>query len=188
MSLLILEDDQIEERLNHPTNIIFKYTDQKGRPLGGTNNHPRRILKPETKAFLGSLARLDSVNTVAKTFNFHQGQISNMKNGTERNHDNVKNLEAQKELDLTKNIRSTVLDKLMVSLGVITEDKLNTTSPVLAASIVEKLASTHEKLSPKTGITLNQANITYFVPKQKEEADYPLLEAEVIESNYSVKK
>lgn len=175
---LLIDDEEVEKRLNHPENAVIKFSGPGPQP--GVSHPRHRFLKPDTKAFIGTCAKLDSVSNTARVFQMRPAQVSNIKNGAEQTKTNQ---EVQDKIDSNlKSVRDIAIDKLMISMLNISEDKLKMANPLIAASIAEKMASIHDKLSPKGPQVLNQSQIVYYVPRPREEKEYPIIETEAIGS------
>src|SRR5262245_52351948 len=118
---LMMDDEEIEKRLKHPENAIVKYSGS-GKPEGTKSKSERRVIKPETKAFIGAFAKLDGVKNIARVFEFPQSTVSSFKNASTNTNQNIDIRNKQEEI--LKSSREIALDRLMESLGAITDAKL----------------------------------------------------------------
>jgi len=177
---LFQTDDQISERLKDDRNVIFKLIGSgRSKNESGENGKTPVHLDTDTKAFIGKLAIIDGTNGAAKFSGLHPNQVSDIKNGRMRNHENE---EVQEKItESLKGTRELAIGKLVNMMQSMTPEKIKD-MPVLAAAVAaEKIAGVHERLSSKSpnGPVIG-AQVIYFSPRPKTEADYPAIEAEVI--------
>jgi hypothetical protein len=80
-----------------------------------------------------------------------------------------------------KSAREIALDKMMLMLNSMTEDKIKNMEVSSAANAANQMAGIHDKL--KTNVLGDgiKAAIIYFAPRSRSEEEYPTLEAEIVE-------
>lgn len=134
-----------------------------------------KTLTDEQRESLAKLANLISPKEAADLMNVSYGTAVNAAkgyvgtNGHTRHKDNEL-VSAVKEQD--DKIEETVLNKVLLSLNVITAEKLEALDPVKAAIVAEKVAGISKRNKGVVGQTAIFAPIIH-VPAKKELKDYP---------------
>ena len=167
---MILDIDDASQRLNSTHNPTAEIRDIKrlGNTLG------RRGFGVEFQAEVAALAHTKTVREVAEKTGVSEGQITNWKHGTT---DGVKAnpkliQETEKRLDT---VRDTALDKMMIALGVMTEEKMKDLSVKDAAWVADTMAGVIDKTSKKAPAFVG-AQVIIMAPTQKEESKFQVVE------------
>lgn len=149
-----------------------------GRRKGDEN------LSDETRESVAKLANIIGPRAAAETLDVSYGTAVNAAKGMVGTAGNSrhKDLELAKKIkDQDDKIEETVLNKLLSSLSVITEDKLEALDPLKAATVAEKIANISKRKVNGANGSVNAifAPIIH-VPAKKEMKDYETVTVDAI--------
>lgn len=186
--MTVLTEQQAQERLNRSDeSLSFVLREKKhSSPNRGKHGLQGNIAGNErvslfAQELIGTAAHFDKRKNVAREFNVSETSVSNYKHGkisTEQVEDG-KILEKQ-STDLKKGIRKRLDDitdlaaeRLLTTLGLITDEKLETVQKVTDLTVIAKnLGSVIDKANPKESGNGQQVQVNLFVPGQMKEADF----------------
>ena len=167
---MILDLDNAQQRLNSTHNPVAEIREIKrpGNSLG------RRGFGVEFQAEVAALAHRKTIREVAEKVGVSEGQVSNWKHGsTDGETLNTKLIEStERKLE---GVRDTALDKLMLALGVIDEEKIEKLSVKDAAAVAESMAGIIDRTTKKVPV-FNAAQVIIMAPQQKEESKFQVVE------------
>ena len=145
--------------LNGKPTVIHKEKD-KPRPRGTSVPIPIKIAA-------GAIAVQSSVKAAAETFGIGESVVKEAKNS--------KNLEVREGVnDALERVRSLALDKLVSSMCLITDDKLNEAS----ARELSAVAANMSRVVERTGPRESGANVqlVIYAPQQRKEESYQVVD------------
>jgi hypothetical protein len=183
---MLLDSESARTRLESPDNLINRLSIpssspssnqpsskvtiiEKDRP-GGKRPELPRFLRTQIAiaANLGTGAQKDIAQMAGTT----QPEVSFLKNGK------VKGLDEEAIEKVMGPVRDRALEKLMSSMGMITDDKLEKCKPLELSTIAANMSRVVEKTMPKEQV--NQANtganIIIYAPKINSENSYEVVE------------
>lgn len=176
-----------EKRLDSDKNVLNKLN--LDRTVGKVEIlplHPGGRLKgavtiPDPlKIIVGACAQVDTNKQVAKTFGLHPQTVSNIANGKRNNNRDTIDLDLRDKIHRAsgaaiETARDLALARLMTSLNLITEDKLEDVKAIDLSTIARNMSAIHEKLGPKDTNVI-QGNVIFYTPSQAKESDYGVIE------------
>lgn len=142
---IFVTDVEMQERLEHPNNIVHKTMHEgKGRPKGVSN------ISEETRAVVGSVAKSIGPTAAAEMFDVSISQASNFSKGKTVNSEGNPDLKEAVEKS-TDEIHTKARDLVLSTLGLIDIDEIASESVRSKVGIAKDLAGVIEKTSPKNG-------------------------------------
>lgn len=154
-----VSQEEFEERLQHPNNIVHKIKhDGKGRPKGVEN------IPQETRAVIGTLAKSVGPTTAAEIFDCSISQASNFSKGKTVSGEGNAELKAKVESE-TEHIHEVARDLVLKTLKIIDPELIREEKPRVQASIAKDLAGVIEKTTPKNAET-GGVHINIYAPRQ----------------------
>lgn len=127
-------------------------------------------LSEEVRTEIATRARLgESQTNLASEFNITQANVSSIERGRTKGIDEVKVEET------TNRARDLALERLMQSLGLLTEDKLSGCSAKDLSVIASNMGRVVEKINPKT-VQADNINFIIYAPELKQERAYETVE------------
>jgi hypothetical protein len=183
---MILTDEEVDSRLNHPENLLNKVLPVKVLPIPrGGKTEGKTDMPVEIKKLLGSLANqgTDTQSEIAEAFETNQMQISNMKRGLAGGVRIDKELTASnkrvinKQEERVESAHELAMDGLMSSLGRLNPKLAEIEDPMKLAKVAGQLSKVASDLRPreKNENTANVQVVLMNVP-QKEVSDYEVIE------------
>jgi hypothetical protein len=157
------------------TRVIDGEVDSSAVRVESEQSRPR--VPNAVKELIAITARVDGASSAAKAFNVSDSLASSLKNGKASLPDESK---AKVERQVER-IRDDAMERMLMSIGVITDEKLSTVSPVAASQIAANMSRVVEKMMPRdtgNGVT---NNIIFYAPRRREETDFEIIEAKVEE-------
>lgn len=194
---MILTKEQIEKRLNSSNNLANKVEESRNNPIteiiikDGTNNHVGRPgsknLTEQERVAVGVISATVGDEVAASLFGISTSHANDLRNGN-RNVGNGEtnlrvqdtNLKAQikERLDNTKmTIQERAAEKLLTSLGLLTEDKLTNCSPKDVASISNQMSQVMRNMNNNKD-TSDKASVKIVLhqPKTTQEDSFDIIE------------
>jgi hypothetical protein len=158
--MAIITESELEVKLNHVNNAA------KGRTLGARN------IPDNLRAVIGLQAHFDTAKNVAKSFDIAPITAHHAKESHGHS-------AARKKIDeKLAEVKDLALDKMLKSLGVIKDDKIEKLSVKGALAVAKTMADIVDKTTEKNQVvTPNQVLI--YAPQIREDNDY----SNVIEIN-----
>ena len=187
-SMALITHDHAEQILNSPSNLINQVEHHNGgfksrlevkplRPNNGQGGCPTKHGQP-TRELIGTLANLDTTKAVSESFNIPESTIKNWKHGRTSRLNEATETNFKEAIDRNLGrVRSTALDKLMDTLGLLTTDKLKDANAIQLASVADKMGNLIVKTSPQSSTGTN-VNVVVFTPNQRSLHDFDVLEIE----------
>lgn len=174
---MLLTEEQAEERLNSENNLANRFGNSSrapqvlekvikipGKDKGSSNLSIEERTEIATRARLG-----ESQGKLAKEFNVTQPNISSIERGKTKGID-----EEQVEGTINK-VRDKALDRLMTSLGFLTDDKLSGCSAKDLATIASNMGRVVEKTMPRAEAP-DKINLIIYTPELKSEKSFNVIE------------
>jgi transcriptional regulator with XRE-family HTH domain len=164
--------EQAIKRLDNPNNLANRFGTRishieirnKGRRLGDVN------LTDEQRNEIAVRSRLGEKQTdLAREYGTSQPNVSNIERGEGGRTD-----EARVERQLSE-VRDIALGKLMLSLGLITEDKLQDCGADTLARVAAHMSKVIEKSMPRQDPRAN-INLVIYTPEMKKETGFKVVE------------
>lgn len=139
-----------------------------GKPTG-----KKRELPEQLKPLIGALSIISSQTAVAKEFGVGQQTASAYASGRRHSSYSEKDEKLESAIDrhLGK-VRETAFEKLIGSLGLITEDKLKSAKVRDVSSVASDMSKIVERTLPKSPQVGVGVQIVIHAPQQKDEDDY----------------
>jgi hypothetical protein len=178
---MFLSEEQAEKRLNSERNLANKFSRSEDKvltpevqviekviSLPGKNRinltkEERTEIAIETRS--GSLSQVESARAhgveVLTVNNIHSGK--------------TKGINEEKVEEVINTVRDRALDRLMASLGLLTDDKLSGCSAKDLSVIASNMGRVVEKTTPKTEVPDN-INFIIYTPELKQERAYETIE------------
>lgn len=170
---MFLTDEQAKERLNSEKNLANRFSSNRQvtieereilRP--GKN---RENLKEEVRDEIATRARLGEKGTsLAKEFGVTQGEVSAIKTGKVP-------IDEEKVGKTISEVRDRALDRLMSSLGLLTDDKLSGCSAKDLSVIASNMGRVVEKTFPRSEGS-DKINLIIYAPELRQEKSYNVIE------------
>lgn len=177
--MLKLSPEDAARRLTSERNIVNVHHQeiQRGRPKDSKD------IPEFLSSIIGDVARSegesramgrggDSQRDIAKSFDVCQKTVSN--HATASSIGRTDDARARFKQSREK-IRDTALEKLMASMGVISQDKLNDLGPKDASIVAKNLAGVANSMSEHEG-TAPTLSVTVYVPQPREESRYRVID------------
>jgi len=146
--------------------VLDKVTDK----LHKSNGHSFHEVPPAIQELIGISANIDGPSVAAREFGVSVQTATKYR-------DNKTNEELRDKIEsqLT-DIRDTAMEKLMLSLGVITPESMNGIKPKIASDIAANMSRVVEKTLPKDRGAINAPTIIFYAPRQRAESDFEVIE------------
>lgn len=166
--MLFHSDEEVQERLNSPNNVLEKRIRDQGRRPGDDN------YKPEFRAVVGAMAKVVGDKNAAELFDVSPPSAKNWRDGKIAPAHGV-NPELKAEVDSKVSaIQNVALDKLLGAINKVDEGLIKT--PKEAASIAKDLATVVEKTREKGPEVQNNNQVILYIPKRDHIDDYPTID------------
>ena len=184
---MLISKETADARLASPKNLSNSVEHKDGKfevkplhPNKGQGGDGSIKYTQEERELIGTLANLDTSTNVSKSFNVPGSTIRTWKQGvTSINPKHCSN-NFKEAIDRNLHrVRSTALDKLMESLGLLTTDKMKDLNAVQIASVADKMGNLIVKTAPQSGIGTN-VNVVVFTPNQKPMTEFDVMEIESV--------
>jgi transcriptional regulator with XRE-family HTH domain len=141
--------------------VKFRDTSREGKP-----NLPVFV-----RTTMAILAEGEPQSSVAKEFGVSQMTVSKAKNG--------KTKTDRSEIDMVRNaVQDKALERLMVSLNLINDDKLSSSSAKELSGIAANMAKVVDRTAPKGQLDGANVQLLVYAPQIKAEDNYRVIEQE----------
>lgn len=169
---MFITEEQAKTRLNHPENIASNGSLVRPLHNGGRNLGDRNV-PPFIRELAGAAAHTEPAKEVAKAFDISQSSVNQYKigNTSPKHHD--PDLKAKVDQRVSK-VRDLALDKLMLSLGLLTTDRLEKVNARDASTIAANMAKVVEKTTPQQ-VNNQNLQIVFYAPNVRQEKDYEVI-------------
>jgi len=181
---MFLDPEKAEERLNSPNNLANRLAEfrREKKTLEENGNiliNPGRQLPrlpPQVKEELKekALSGLYTRKELAEQYGVSPPAITNLKKKAEKEEETKKS--SVREAFLTQALQDIASEKMLLAMGLITEDKLATLKARELAQISSSLASVVSATSPKTGNAGTAINLVVYSPEVRQESSYKMVE------------
>ena len=166
---MLLTEEQLEERLNSENNLANRFSGgqvvtlpRRGKKEG------ERDLTVEERTEIATRARLgEGQKFLAKEFRVDQATISRIENGKSR----INESEVESRIE---KVRDLALERLMTSLGFMTNDKLEKCSAKDLSTIAANMSRAVEKTGPREGN--NNTQVIIYAPEIRKETSFKVVE------------
>ena len=178
---MLYSEEQAEIILNHRENLVNKI-DTVGVELKEIRHGGDKRKQPSTaeRKVIGAMARsgLGNRAEISKEFDVSVDTVTNYAHGrvTRLSDDGYKEHPELKIEEQLSPIRERALEKLMSSLGVITDDKLKVLSAPQASLVASQMSKVVKNTMPEVHNNDNRTQIVIMTPKQKDLEDYQMVE------------
>jgi hypothetical protein len=161
--MLFVSDDELRQRL--PEVVHKTIFEGRGRPAG------KETIPFEVKAAISAYATVVGPTVASQVFDICEGEASKLKNGIiSQNNGKNEALKAARDSRLGV-IHNAALEKLLLSIESIDDDKIREAKPRDQVAIAEGLAGVFEKTSEK-GNQINAGQVIIYAPRQNTLDDY----------------
>ena len=184
-----LDPQKASERLNSPNNLANRIKEfRSGRKLsldvdeegrGVLTVHSVKSLPRLPGAAVNEIRERISSGTerqqdIAESFGVSQAAISYQKRVSDKE---IENKEKAAEIDeRAKVARSIAIDKMLLTMGLITEEKLEKLRAKDLATTARELSIVQHTLNPKDKAPAAQVNLVVYAPEVRSEESYKILE------------
>lgn len=182
--IMLITKEQAEARLNSPDNLANQVVRNNSHfeivkiNHGGREQGRATDLTEQERATIGALAHLDTAKNIAREFGISRQHVENLKfgrvgarGGDEKEHPELKSKLGQK----LEQVRDVALDKLMESLGLITQENLSECDAKDLSGIAANMSKVVEKTLPKQDGSQG-VKIQIYAPQLKEIDQFKLVE------------
>lgn len=195
---MILSKEQIEKRLTSEDNIANKVEDHKNDAVviykDGINNHKGKNgssnLTENERVAIGVIASVGGDQLAADLFGVNKSHVNDLKNGNRNiSNDNlrIRDIDLQEKiaerLENTKlSIQEVAATKLLKSMGLLTEDKLENSSAKELAQVSTQMSQVIRNMNnTNSNKDTSKANVKIVVhsPKQSNEDSFDTLELRI---------
>jgi len=180
---MIFTEEQAEIILTNPKNLVNQVSNNgskleiREKP---TNKGHTRQFSDEERVLIGTVARagLGTQAEIAEEFGVSKHQVSDLSNGRVCPPCHPRfvphpELE-EKILGKLNEVEEKAIDKLMASLGVITEEKLNECSAPQASVVASNMSKIVSNCRPQ--VQDNRKMIVMYAPRQKSLEDFSMID------------
>ncbi len=161
---MLIDTEELKRRVGSDRNILNNLARDTSVHRPAHPSVKRARIPTPLKVVAGVLARQEGNVTAAREFGISTSTVSRAKLGSDRS-------VADAVDEASSRIRDLALDKVMASLGIIDEEKLENCGAKDASIIAKNLAFVAERMSPQTksGTTVQ---LVVYAPQQREERQY----------------
>jgi hypothetical protein len=172
---MLLTEEQANERLNSEKNLANRFSrsdegrieerviEGPGKEKGSTN------LTREERNEIAVRSRLgESQVALAREFNTTQPNVSYIERGKTKT-------DEEKVESAINQVRDKALERLMHSLGLITDDKLSGCSAKDLSTIASNMSRVVEKTIPRAEVD-NKINLVIYAPELRQEKSFKTIE------------
>jgi hypothetical protein len=167
MQLHLVDKKELERRLSSSKNLLNTLPPRDNSVHIGKNGNGTKnaiALPVSLKVITGVLAKTEPTKEICAAFDITPRQIQS------RNSEVIAAVN-----QTTEKIRDLALEKLMSSLGIISDETLSSCSAKDASMVARNLAGVVEKLSPRDQAT-TQATLVIYAPQQRDERHYQTID------------
>jgi predicted transcriptional regulator len=172
---MLLTEEQANERLNSEKNLANRFSrSDEGRIEERVINRPGKEqglgnLSPEAKNEIAIRSRLgESQVALANEFGVTQPTVSYIERGKTKT-------DEEKVESAINQVRDKALERLMHSLGLITDDKLSGCSAKDLSTIASNMSRVVEKTIPRAEVD-NKINLVIYAPELRQEKSFKTIE------------
>jgi hypothetical protein len=180
---MIFTEEQAEVILTNPKNLVNQIESTNGKleikEIKHNNGH-KRTLPNEERVLIGTIARagFGTNDEIAEEFGVTATTVNDLKHGRVCSPAHPRfvphpELE-EKILGKLNEVEEKAIDKLMASLGVITEEKLNECSAPQASVVASNMSKIVSNCRPQ--VQDNRKMIVMYAPRQKSLEDFNVVD------------
>ena len=174
---MFIDPDKAQERLDSEDNLANRFgKKEEVKILEIPLRQPgkdRPNLSIEERTEIATRAMLGENQTkLAQEFGTTQENVSQIKNRKGHSHSGIDEDQVEKSLG---NVRDKALDRLMSSLGLLTDDKLSGCSAKDLSVIAANMGRVVDKTLPKSESS-DRVNFIVFAPELKQEKSFNVIE------------
>ena len=164
---MILDNDEADERLASPDNVVRAFRNGAGPRLG-----KERATK-ETRDTAVALHQMGVPHQeIADRLGVNYQQSANYAHNNKVGKSKLK-LDPSEAMD---DVRQAALNKLMCAMGLITEEKLSKLKAPALAGVASKMSAIIERTMPKEEHNENKVTLVVYAPQVKEESSFKVVE------------
>ena len=181
---MILDSEKAESRLKSESNLANKIAEfRNGRKVpevlitpngsvstittGSSKKLPRVPSDVREAIGLAAMTGLETQEEIAKRFGTSQPQVSQCKIALEK--------KSAEKSDPIPKIKDIAVEKLMVAMGLLTEDKLSSCKAKDLATISGEMARVIDRVTPKVA-QVPLVNLVVYAPQIRSEESYKVVE------------
>ena len=185
--IMLISKETADARLQSPRNLANAVEHKDGKfevkPLHPSNGQGRNGsggYTQDERELIGTLAHLDTSTNVSKAFDVPGYTVRTWRQGFTSLNPKHNPTDFKEAIDRNLGrVRSTALDKLMDSLGLLTTDKMKGANAVQLVTIADKLGNIVVKTSPQQSVGAG-VNIVVFTPNQKPLSEFDVMDIESV--------
>lgn len=169
---MFLTERQAQERLSSEKNLANRFSSSTVHEVVIKSPGKNRVnLTTEERTEIAIRTRTGEKNVdLAKEKNLSQLTISNIKTGK------VQGVDEDKVNDVVNEVRDKALERLMHSLGLLTNDKLSGCSAKDLSVIASNMGRVFEKTAQQKFEDKSHINLIIYSPELKQETSFPVIE------------
>ena len=184
--MIEISKDEAEQRLNNKSNTLVKHgtvwLGSNGHILNGERASNVKKLDDNTKLLVGALAQIVPHAQVGREFGLNQhrvGQIANGKVDGDREKGYFKDKDfAAKLEDIKSSVTERALNKVMDTLGLVTNEKLEKIPVQEIATVAKDISVIVRNVTGNDVSRPNVAQVILFAPNTRKEESYESIEVE----------
>jgi len=169
---MLLSNEQVDQRLSSPDNLALRFGSgvqeriihRPGRKTGVPN---LEVVKRNEIALRSRLGELQA--DLASEFSTTQARVSQLERGKD------KSLDEQALQQQLKEVRDIAVDKLMASMGLISDDKLSRENAQGLSRIAANMAKVMDRTLPREE-SQAPVNVIVYCPEQRSEKSFKTIE------------
>lgn len=186
---MFLDEDKAQERLNSPNNLANKLAEfrkEKKLPLDKTNsvlnyNPARKLprLPKEIKEEIvdKALSGQYTQQQIAEEYRISQPAVGYLKRKAEEKIEApFKEQQLERDKFLESSIKDTASEKMLLAMGLITEEKLASLKAPALARVSYELAHVLGTVAPKNSALAANINLVVYSPEVRDESSYAVVE------------
>ena len=164
---MILDNDEADERLASPDNVVRAFRNGAGPRLG------KERASHEVRDTAVALHNMGVKNQeVADRLGIEYQDVANYAHNRKVGKGKLK-LDPSEAMD---DVRQAALNKLMCAMGLITEEKLDKLKAPALAHIANQMSAIVERTMPKEQANDNRVTLVVYAPQVKEESSFKVVE------------
>lgn len=177
---MFLTKKELEERLKDPANLFSKENSVIVRPEKSGSKKSSKKHDIETQATIGALAHVMPREQVEEIFDMKSAQVANLANARPSGYMPYGKVEDELLTKINEKlgaVSDVAIEKLQMSLGLISEEKLHNSKARELASVAKDMASIVDKARPVVKDENTRVpQIIFYAPRFHKEDFYEVVE------------
>src|SRR5438128_2180194 len=154
MSAPFITDEQLEARLGNRANLKNDTEVEHRKKYDSSHINGRSPLTDGERKIIGTASKILGRNNASQLFGVN-------KQTAKQSECHADLQVAEKEKKIEDQVKEAAVGKLMSALNLLTPEKMNDASAKDLASIADRMAGVHDKMSPKTLVNGDRTLIIY---------------------------